>query len=907
MDYLRDVIECLFQESDIRPVLRGWKDKNFSFLEQLSVPDLVHHLFAKNMREASLDQLYVVANTTNTCWMIDASRSEHMHFSSHKSIFNILLHFSGSILRIDGSRDVCCKWEHVLRWHELTSLMGEDWLVTAFMASVDLHDKYQRSAFNWVPMLSVDLPELEHMLAEMPLTDVHNHLQGSSLNFDLNWLSLMNNVTELDWDSILKNTHLKDKADEIKWMACQAACIRLFLFGYYDKYDKSTDTLIDKNLINALTKNNYVDAISSARIYLRKLYDCKQRAYKYYKYKPKGYKDLSVRDEYVDYAITRTTVSSYDYESEKYIYSVLSGERRLMYLAFRDIYNDKASNESIATLFYVYLLFKNKLHRILVQANDGIGFGNFNEYEQCKKMFILPDSVYANLLDQLAVSTLVASAPSLRYLETRIAPNTQQNVQAQIREKVEHISNPLFVNEEFNKKWQYDFVYHFIKTAPSDVEIKNPLQCRNYACREEVRECSLRIAEYAGSCIKGTKKVRGIDAANSEMNCRPEVFAQAYRYLRRISVDEYDEKLSKKCTYPLGITYHVGEDFYDIVDGLRAMDEAFRFLEYRSGDRIGHGLALGVSVRNYYEKRHYTLMMPKQVLLDNVVWLFHKMDKYKCGTTSLKLFLNQQYDELFRAIYPNKSIPLLSTYYDAWLLRGDDPVLYRGGMLNRSLSKRLSASLWERFAQTKGVRYVVARMNVEARQLNNMYHYNSKVKESGNASEVLKIKDSIREDWIHAIEIIQREILDFVEKEQFCIESNPTSNRKIGEFDRYDEHPALVYCSNDGINKSNHIINTSLNTDDRGVFATSLEREYALMAVALKKQGHSWNNIFQWLNKMRENGLKQAFVKRKNWLRVQILYIPKEQSERFEEQKNWMHLKWIQLIRLLRRMFFIKI
>lgn len=76
------------------------------------------------------------------------------------------------------------------------------------------------------------------------------------------------------------------------------------------------------------------------------------------------------------------------------------------------------------------------------------------------------------------------------------------------------------------------------------------------------------------------QRVLGIDACSNEIGCRPEAFATEFRYLRKVSelcysvpwyrspIENYEE---------LGITYHVGEDFLDIVDGIRAVDEAMTF------------------------------------------------------------------------------------------------------------------------------------------------------------------------------------------------------------------------------------------------------------------------------------------------------------------------------------------
>ena len=91
-------------------------------------------------------------------------------------------------------------------------------------------------------------------------------------------------------------------------------------------------------------------------------------------------------------------------------------------------------------------------------------------------------------------------------------------------------------------------------------------------------------------------------------------------------------------------------------------------------------------------------------------------------------------------------------------------------------------------------------------------------------------------EMIKAIKKVQKIMLEKVELLGLAIECNPTSNYKIGDIWRYDEHPIKTFCSKglSLINKRN--ISCSINTDDKGVFATSIEREYALMAAALSRK-----------------------------------------------------------------------
>lgn len=111
------------------------------------------------------------------------------------------------------------------------------------------------------------------------------------------------------------------------------------------------------------------------------------------------------------------------------------------------------------------------------------------------------------------------------------------------------------------------------------------------------------------------RRLRGIDACSSEDGCRPEVFAVAFRVLKAHVVPEktYMEKVPQ-----LRLSYHVGEDNQDVLDGLRAIDEAILFLKLGSGDRLGHATMLGVDPFEWYSEKHYKISIRKQDYLDNV-------------------------------------------------------------------------------------------------------------------------------------------------------------------------------------------------------------------------------------------------------------------------------------------------
>ena len=62
-------------------------------------------------------------------------------------------------------------------------------------------------------------------------------------------------------------------------------------------------------------------------------------------------------------------------------------------------------------------------------------------------------------------------------------------------------------------------------------------------------------------------------------------------------------------------------------------------------------------------------------------------------------------------------------------------------------------------------------------------------------------------------------------------------------------------------------LSVSINTDDQGVFSTSLENEYALIACALESAGgedgrerYSKADIYEWLDRVRIMGNEQSFA-----------------------------------------------
>ena len=74
-------------------------------------------------------------------------------------------------------------------------------------------------------------------------------------------------------------------------------------------------------------------------------------------------------------------------------------------------------------------------------------------------------------------------------------------------------------------------------------------------------------------------------------------------------------------------------------------------------------------------------------------------------------------------------------------------------------------------------------------------------------------------------------MIDKMDEMQLSVECCPTSNFKIGKLGRYDRHPIFRFNTVD----ARHQLPVTINTDDQGIFSTSLDVEYALISLAMQK------------------------------------------------------------------------
>lgn len=294
--------------------------------------------------------------------------------------------------------------------------------------------------------------------------------------------------------------------------------------------------------------------------------------------------------------------------------------------------------------------------------------------------------------------------------------------------------------------------------------------------------------------------VVGFDGAGKERSAPPRDFLQAFQILKRL-VREHRPGPGLP-PVRLGFTYHVGEDMADLLTGLRHLDEAVSLLLPRfEGGRLGHALALGDDPARFYGNRGLqTEPLLRNHLLD-LVWAWGRLSEID-GTfcQSLRTRIGK---------WSGHSVPetAIALCYERMGLDADEPGL---------LSEEELATLLEAKADL--------------------------------STPVVVQAD---EAWQNLMWSLQDLLQKRIALRPVTIEANPTSNLIIGGFVDYSQLPyeRLVNAG----------LPVSINTDDPGLFMTSLPGELAALYTTWEgKRPH--REILTWLADRLTDSQRSTFL-----------------------------------------------
>lgn len=820
-------------------------------------------------------------------------------------VFGVIAEAVKDYLILDPKRDCLCKYTCLKRFRELTHTIDPMLFVAAFLAMKDREDGYgERETFSWPLTVRTDNVRLHHLL-DKGIAENHFHIGGSVDPFAFSWICLMNKYSP-DRREDFKNLRSEEdpldtirvgapvKAESLYLLTFKAACIRYYL------YRKLTGLLPTE-----AEKENYRDWLRT-QMRISSDDECDLSTVEFSQWVSTLADDCvsEFKDGFVpDYALREEPLPPMDnkdliyYSSlairnyERRLFRPLAGEQRFLYLLFRAIFSSSPLIQEDLDLAYAYLLIYCRLRGEMVQVNNRVGFSNFYKYQNRKDSFFKDYPLYGNMCTRIA-QQLVLANPQVSSFEARvISADTEEKLATKLENLYTRATEYLYADKKFslikeNKK-NAEKKLHYVLTFPKEKqlisadEFSESQHPRNSILRDKMNARAVAFIGAAQNRHDVMNYVTGIDACSEEIDCRPEVFACQFRRLRQFRAPS--TAVSPQTLYPtLRITYHAGEDFLDPVDGLRAISEAIRFCEMTGGDRLGHAMALGVDLEEWYTVKEHHVLLRKQAILDNLVWLYGQMHRYNIQNPETEGYIQKRFKKYFTEIYTRnlnhaKNSLLYSVdvmdYYSSLQLRGNDPYLYKSNpeivegrfdALEEKIREEIDLNPWKILKGTE-------RYDELSTVLYHYYHFNYAMKRASDEIDELAIPRCV----VQTVCMVQERMMYEISQRNIGIECNPSSNFLIGTFKDYLKHPIFrfnnesLYPLHDPRSQiRNPRILASINTDDLGIFSTSLENEYALIACALEENNAYCpenqiilpDNIYKWLDNIRQNGLDQSFI-----------------------------------------------
>ena len=307
--------------------------------------------------------------------------------------------------------------------------------------------------------------------------------------------------------------------------------------------------------------------------------------------------------------------------------------------------------------------------------------------------------------------------------------------------------------------------------------------------------------------------VVGIDAAGDEMSTPPRELAEVFRMVR--------QHVRRQTPYPgraplrLRRTFHAGEDFRDLLTGLRHVAEAVELLGLEPGERIGHGLALAFEPGDWYGRR------PR--------------------------------------VYPKRSDHILDLLWGLNLATLSDPAL------ELSPDAHLEYALRHRLENLIPPGRSLRRLRVALRHFHQLERFPSEVdllRWLGLEEDDPPIEIRVEASYIEMTEALRKRVLKRVKHTEVVIEACPTSNMVISGLTSYRHLPYrnLSRFHLPDQSPEDPGILFSINSDDPGLFQTTVSNEYRLLGQALIEDGLPRRAVADWLDEARRVGLASCFI-----------------------------------------------
>jgi adenosine deaminase len=900
-DKLQDKLEILASKPPKKSKKKS--DDNYTdYFDKKFVP-IVYKILNRTQKVTQLDEIdlllkkyYPENKLRDSYYRYGENNTKFYLYHLTKLSKYLLTHKNGKIAlkywKSDGEENILGPYKGIYKialWNSLNRLFTTDLLVMLYLIDNGMTDECYLSCYHAL----VDVADLQlDQILEEGVAENHLHM-NAGINFIVSWTELMSlsRTREEEKELLMQQDQTLGKDLDINPYVKAMAVIRLLLahyLSYYETYEVRNKTLKDYYCCDGKNEEDEIIWNFLNAIYLGvELKGCDKQIVEIYnnlKFKwniseKVDSSDLRWKEILARKDVIHTILKSYGtYTNVENVFLF----KALKYMKERC--NDELNNdEFFSRIFWQYIIIKNEAFQLKVQGNKIKGLKSFVEYYKRSTESALNKKEYLGYILHTQLNNKNLKKLELRYKIP--GKNSKREKKNQTKKFLKNFFEVYkgFLEEMQNEKnidieehGQYlegpfiGIVFHFIKELDAYQHEKCWLEYKeykeatylNYRKLQKQYEQEIEVINELRHEIKGLSKyIVGIDAASIENDTEPWVFAPIYERARNSDTYKLFHKNSNQPIRNLGFTFHVGEDFRHILTGLRRIDEVIDYFKFHAGDRIGHGIALGVKPEKWINNNK-VVILPRIEHLENLLWIW---GIYKDGRYSKDFdtaYLEQEIMFYAEKIY-NKMQGI--TTYNLWkAYQNKFKIINHYDKYQACFDRIHKNELFCPFAQSVNGNKAISNITVsegiylwDEDKLTLVQHCKCYLEKMNEPIEI-----EVRNQDLKMYENIQKIVAHKVAKNGIIIEANPTSNTAIGEVDSILEH-YICNLNQRGLTeerKAENGIIVTINSDDPSVFNTNVNNEFGYIFYALQEKGYSREDILNWIDKIRKHGLRTSFV-----------------------------------------------
>ncbi|OPA80572.1 hypothetical protein BVG16_07580 [Paenibacillus selenitireducens] len=818
------------------------------------------------------------------------SRAHHIEKKLYQHYFQILEEFSDALLSYRDGDVIFKYWKNdanghkrwrfidfmdqykgqdkVLFFHAFSRFIPIDLLIALHHSKNNIHDPIQLHEF------------YQHInLADAPLDDIlargvaENHIHASAaFNFTILWQMMMNGFYPSAYFKKFETNHLA-VSSEVQEYIWTARLLRLVMSQYLKDTQARTPLSMYKWIeVNFTgepeTRNLLLDLYDNRDLRIIPL-DKLKEAIERVEITFLGIEEKNPFDYIPRIFAEHQHIKTYG--ENIFLHKVMAYKRQIEGNA-----DFSGHYEQFFRMFFKYISIKNEFYQQVTQPTVLHGLDFFRGYFDRATDGILADQAYFTIM----LRTLFQNK-YLRKIELRISI---LNSEAKNRKKLLHILESYKqiliedykVNDDPNSEFPLiGIVYHLIKRPDNldkdsvwfDEARDHTLKYLHFGVHQETYIKQVQMVQKIRKNVPmATNFIVGLDAASLENYTPVQVFAPVFEEARDSQYDSLrivDPEGNVLPRQSLFFTFHAGEEFRHLNSGLRRMDEVIDYCKLHAGDRIGHGIALGVDIEEWI-RRNPIVIIPRGEYLDNLLWVWGVYSRTTQLRTETLVYLEKRIDEMARCIFGDilsagdLRLPSLFETYRRRFKRIKDEV-------NRVNTQMIGVDEGEIALYHKtSIRPLMGIENAEDR-LFICYHQESTLTKMDepiyvamNEIEKMMVKD------------MQDYLIQKIASIGIVIEVNPSSNEAIGEIDSLFGNQLFKIQSAGNRDLSNILVN--INSDDPMIFNTNVSNELVYIYYGMLQQGIGREAALDWIEKLRKSGMDTSFIRgtrsRAEYLRI---------------------------------------